>query len=59
MSWERARQKFERLAEPSIQAELATEVADAVANLDELETRDLSTLLERVGGRETTKGAVQ
>jgi 2-methylcitrate dehydratase len=59
MSWERARQKFERLAEPSIQAELATELADAVADLDELEARDLSTLLERVGGRETTKGAVQ
>ena len=49
MSWERARQKFERLAGPRIQAELATELAGAVADLDELETRDLSTLLERVG----------
>jgi 2-methylcitrate dehydratase len=59
MSWERARQKFERLAESTIEAEPATELVGAVAELDELETRDLSALLERVGARETTKGAVR
>jgi len=59
MSWERARQKFDRLAEPMVEAELARQLADAVADLDELEARDLSALLERVGARETTKGAVR
>jgi 2-methylcitrate dehydratase len=59
MSWERARQKFDRLAEPMVDAELASELADAVANLDELETRDLSALLECEKARETTKGEVR
>jgi 2-methylcitrate dehydratase len=59
MSWERALEKFERLAEGKIAAELATELAEVIADLDELDTRDLTTLLARTGTRETTKGAVQ
>jgi 2-methylcitrate dehydratase len=59
MSWERALEKFERLAEGKIAAKLATELAEVIADLDELDTRDLTTLLARAGTRETTKGAVQ
>jgi 2-methylcitrate dehydratase len=58
MSWEKARQKFERLAEGRVEEELATELAAAVAELDELETRDLTMLLERASARETTEGAI-
>ena len=59
MSWERARQKFERLAATRVEPALAAELAEAVAALDELETRDLTALLARAGARETTKGAVR
>ena len=59
MSWERAREKFERLAAQAVEPELAAELADAVAALEELETRDLTALLARAGARETTKGAVR
>jgi 2-methylcitrate dehydratase len=59
MNWESARQKFERLAEGRVEAELATELAAAVADLDGLETRDLTMLLERASARETTEGAVR
>jgi 2-methylcitrate dehydratase len=59
MSWERAREKFERLAAQAVEPELAAELADAVAALEELETRDLTALLARAGERETTKGAVR
>jgi len=38
---------------------LAAELADAVAALEELETRDLTALLARAGERKTTKGAVR
>jgi 2-methylcitrate dehydratase len=59
MSWERARQKFERLAAGAVEPGLATELAETVSALDELETRDLTAILERAGARETTKGAVR
>jgi 2-methylcitrate dehydratase len=59
MSWERARQKFERLAAPRIGAELLGGLADVVADLEELETRDLTALLEGAGAREATKGEVR
>jgi 2-methylcitrate dehydratase len=58
MNWERAREKFERLAARSVDPGLAAELAETVAVLDELETRDLTTLLARAGARETTKGAL-
>jgi 2-methylcitrate dehydratase len=58
MSWERARQKFEQLA-AKVEPGLAAEVADAVWALDELETRDLTALLSRAGGCESTKGATR
>jgi len=59
MSWERAREKFERLAAQAVEPGLAAELADAVAALEELETRDLTALLARAGERKTTKGAVR
>jgi hypothetical protein len=57
MSFERAREKFDRLAAPAAGPGLGAEIADAVANLDELQTRDLTALLGRAGRRATTKGA--
>jgi 2-methylcitrate dehydratase len=58
MSWERARGKFERLAAGAVEPELAAELADTVAALDEVETRNLAALLARAGARETRRGAV-
>jgi 2-methylcitrate dehydratase len=59
MSWERARQKFERLAAAAVEPELAAELAETVRALDELQTRDLTAILARAGARETTKGAAR
>ena len=59
MSWQRAREKFERLAEGRIEAEFVAATAEAVAVLDELETHQLTALLARVGQRETKKGAAR
>jgi 2-methylcitrate dehydratase len=58
MSWERARQKFERLA-AAVEPALTAELAETVWALDELETRDLTATLARVGAREPTRGAVR
>src|SRR5688500_9572335 len=52
MSWERARQKFERLAAEAVETKLAAELAEAVWALDELETRDLTMILARAGARD-------
>ena len=41
MSWQRAREKFERLAVPAVEPELAAEIADTVAALDEVDARQL------------------
>jgi 2-methylcitrate dehydratase len=57
MSWECARQKFERLAAQAVEPELASELAEAVRALDELDARDLTAILERARTREPTKGA--
>ncbi|HEX3056751.1 MAG TPA: MmgE/PrpD family protein [Gaiellaceae bacterium] len=57
MSWEQAQQKFERLAADAIEPEVAAALAAAVATLDELETRDFTSLLAHAAARETTKGA--
>jgi 2-methylcitrate dehydratase len=59
IDWERAREKFERLAVRHVEPGLAAELAETVRALDELETRDLTALLARAGARETTKGAVR
>ncbi len=59
MSWERAREKFERLAGGAVEPELAAELADAVASLDELETRDLTTLLAAVPRRSEQQFATE
>jgi 2-methylcitrate dehydratase len=57
MTWERARQKFEGLG-ARVKAGITADLADTVASLDELETRDLTALLARAGVPETVKGAV-
>jgi 2-methylcitrate dehydratase len=59
MSWERVRQKFERLAAGAVEPELAAELAETVWALDELQTRDLTAILERTGALATTEGAVR
>src|SRR5581483_834979 len=51
MSWQRAREKFERLALPAVEPELAAELADTVAALDEVDARELSHLLGSGVGR--------
>ena len=57
MSWERARQKFERLAARWAEPEHATELADAVGALDELETHDLTARL--ASAATTTTGGLR
>jgi 2-methylcitrate dehydratase len=59
MSWERAGQKFERLAGPRVGTELLAELIGVVADLDERKARDLTALLERVRARELTRGEVR
>ncbi|MGH3114675.1 MAG: MmgE/PrpD family protein [Gaiellaceae bacterium] len=59
MSWERAKEKFERLAAGRVKPGLAAELAETVWALDELETRDLTAILARAGAPQTTKGAVR
>jgi 2-methylcitrate dehydratase len=59
MSWERARAKFARLAAGRVEPEFEAELAETIGALDELRTRDLTTLLARAGTRETPKGAVR
>jgi 2-methylcitrate dehydratase len=49
MSFEQARQKFERLAAPEAPPALVAELADMVASLDELGVGDLCGALARVG----------
>ncbi len=48
MSWQDARAKFELLAAGRTDPGLAGELADAVAGIDGIETRDLTALLVRV-----------
>jgi len=48
MSFERAREKFEQLAAHAVEPELAIEIADAVATLDELYARELTATLASV-----------
>jgi 2-methylcitrate dehydratase len=57
MGWKRTKEKFERLAAGRVEPALTAELAETVGALDEVDTRDLTTLLARVGARETTKGA--
>jgi 2-methylcitrate dehydratase len=59
MTWERARQKFERLAGARVGAEPLAELIAIVADLDQLKARDLTALLERAGGGQPTKGEVE
>jgi 2-methylcitrate dehydratase len=58
MSWACAHEKYQRLATERVGPELATELADAVGALDELETRDLTELLRRTGAP-TMTGAIR
>jgi 2-methylcitrate dehydratase len=58
MSWEQARQKFERLATRSARPALAAELAEAVSGLEQLQTRELTGILSRARARQQ-EGAVQ
>ena len=59
MSWQHARQKFERLVARAVEPEVAAELAEAVGALDGLETRDLTAILTRAGTRATTEGVLR
>jgi len=49
--WETLVEKFDRLSEGRADASLRKEIVEAVASLEDLSVRDLTELLERVGGR--------
>jgi 2-methylcitrate dehydratase len=51
MSWEKVVEKFNRLSEAHADPDLRGEIVNAVGRLEELEAADLTSLLERVGGR--------
>jgi 2-methylcitrate dehydratase len=57
MSWQRALQKFERLAAAATEPEQAAELADTIAGLDGLDARSLTALLAQAGVQALTKGA--
>ena len=60
MSWERARQKFERLAEPHGRSRSSWRSWPGPSpSSTSSKTRDLTALLQRAGARELTKGAVR
>jgi 2-methylcitrate dehydratase len=50
MSWGTVTRKFERLSAPYADRELRRVIIDAVANLEEIQTSDLTRLLGRQGG---------
>jgi hypothetical protein len=54
MSWQRAREKFARLAAGRVEPAPADELAEAVGALDGLDTRDLTALL--AGADRTIRG---
>ena len=56
MGWEHVLRKFQRLA-ARIEPELAAELATTVWMLDELDARDLTTILARASAGATLKGA--
>ncbi len=51
LSWERALQKYERLASFSEDERLRKSIAGAVQHLEDIETRELTELLSRVSTR--------
>jgi 2-methylcitrate dehydratase len=59
MSWDRAREKFERLAAGRVEPELAGELAETIGRLDELDTHDLTTVLARAGAHAAREGALR
>ena len=59
MSWEHAQAEVRAARRRAVEPELAAELAEAVAALDELETRDLTALLARAGARDNDEGAVR
>jgi 2-methylcitrate dehydratase len=48
MTWDRAREKFDRLSASHAAADLRGEIAEAVLHLEDLATGDLTVLLSRV-----------
>jgi hypothetical protein len=50
MSWERAVEKFEKLAAPYAERSLCREIISAVSNLEAIQVSDLTILLAGVRG---------
>lgn len=59
MSWQRAREKFKGLAASALEPERAAELADAVAVLEELDTRELTGVLAALPPRFETESAAE
>ncbi|MDQ3910236.1 MAG: MmgE/PrpD family protein [Actinomycetota bacterium] len=51
VSWERAKEKFERLSSPYAEGKLMESIEDAVQHLEEIEIRELTERLGKVGTR--------
>jgi len=51
MSWQRAKDKFDRLVAGRLEPHLALKLSETVAALDDLQTADLTTLLARAGAQ--------
>jgi 2-methylcitrate dehydratase len=51
VSWERAKEKFERLSSPYADGKLMESIEDAVQHLEEIEIRELTERLGKVGTR--------
>ncbi|WP_273845910.1 MmgE/PrpD family protein [Rubrobacter calidifluminis] len=49
ISWERAQEKFERLAEPHADSRLREEISEVVRRLEDIEVGELARLLARTG----------
>ena len=49
ISWERAKEKFERLASPYTDGRLRGSIVRAVQHLEEIEVRELTGVLEKAG----------
>jgi 2-methylcitrate dehydratase len=51
MSWQRAKDKFDRLVAGRLEQRIALRLSETVAALDDLQTADLTTLLARTGAQ--------
>jgi 2-methylcitrate dehydratase len=57
MSWQRAKDKYDRLVEGRLEPRLALKLSETVAALDDAQTADLTALLARAGAQTGAAGA--